>query len=398
MKHADLVIIGGGMTGLTLTAALRPSIEAGLSVSVIDPASAPIQAAPSSPSFDDRATALSQNTLDILTTLGIKNIDEFVSDIVDIEVSDAGHGGYHYMASQDQDRQRFGSIIANRSLGSLLWQQCQNLPVDFQFSQRVSAIKPMQDGHTVELSNGETLHSSLLILCDGGRSTLAQQLGFHRTHQPFNALARIATVKTEYAHQGRAFERFTPNGPIALLPFGHFSALVWTIPEPEANQYPSTKTSALAWLNDHFGQRLGRITDISQWYEYPLEESRTVTIAGHHCLVLGNAAATLHPVAGQGFNLAIRGVTRSALQINDTYLSENTLPTFAAFNQIAHDIIADQQTTMLASRSLIKLFGASNPIIQLGRNVGLNSLDRHPVFSQLFALAGMGYLSGAPSL
>ncbi|MEJ2042767.1 MAG: FAD-dependent monooxygenase [Reinekea sp.] len=398
MKHYDLVIVGGGMAGLTLLAAIEPAIRLGLSVTLIDPAPKPQSHPPQSPSFDDRATALSGQALETFHTLGMAGIEEHLSNITDIEVSDRGHVGYHQMSATSQQRNRYGAVIANRAMGALLWQRCQNMTVDFRFEQQARAIQPLSNGHRLTLNQGEIIETGLLILCDGGRSTLIEQLGFQRLTHSFHAKARVATVRTEQPHLGRAFERFTGQGPVAMLPFGAFSALVWTIPEQLAAHYPETKTDAVTWLNQHFGQRLGRIDEISDWQEYPLEEKRLNSLACHHCLILGNAAATLHPVAGQGFNLAIRGIVRAAKQINHSYTSGQNLPDFATLNQLSQTILNDQENTVFASRKLIDLFNSSNPLIQLGRGIGLNSLDRHPSFSQLFALAGMGYAAGAPAL
>ena len=398
MTYSDLTIIGAGMSGLTMAAAVKPALDAGLTITMIDPASAPEHSAPASPSFDDRATALSEQTLDSLQALGL-NLDESgLTDIRAIEVSNRGHAGYHRMRAAEQGRKRYGAIIANRSFGALLWRHCRQSKIHCQFEQQVARIEPRQNGHLIHLSSGEQVTTKLLILCDGGRSELAQELGFQSVQRPFNAVARIATVTTEIGHQGQAFERFTDQGPIALLPFGQFSALVWTIPERNLSTHPMDKAAALSFLNAQFGQRLGRIKDISDWQQYPLIEKYTTAVTSHHCLMLGNAAATLHPVAGQGFNLAARGIMRSAELINKTYLEGKSLPQFDALNELSQANLRDQHTTLVASRALIELFGTRNPIIQLGRNLGLNSLDRHPLFSQIFALAGMGYLADGPIL
>lgn len=396
MKRYELVIVGGGMAGLTLLASLKPAIDQGLKVAVIDPAPAPAGGQIQSPSFDDRATALSAQALQALQALDLTGLESAVSDIRRIEVSDRGHFGFHEMAASQLGFERFGAVIANRTLGNLLWQQVKTIPAGHYFGQQVQTVQPRADGHQLRLSDGTELHTELLVLCDGGRSALTQQLGLHYRERSFHASARIATVETSSPHRGAAFERFTESGPIALLPFGDYSALVWTVPDDQQHDLPDDPDSARTWLDDHFGQRLGRIRRVSAWQEYPLTERTLDHPIGHGFIALGNAAATLHPVAGQGFNLALRGVQRCAESINRHWCETATLPDYQALDTLAGAIQHDQDQTVRFSRQLIQLFGSGNPLIQLGRGLGLNSLDRHPAFSRLFALNSMGLLAAAP--
>ncbi|EAR08880.1 2-octaprenyl-6-methoxyphenyl hydroxylase [Reinekea sp. MED297] len=385
------------MAGLTLTALLQPALDRGLTTALIDPAPQPSSGAPGSPSFDDRATALSGQTLDVLQRLGLSELNSVVSDILEIEVSDHGHLGYHHMRAAEQQFDRYGAVIANRSLGSLLWQHTQALPVDWRFGQSVSKARPINDGIELTLADGHQIHAGLLVLCDGGRSSLTEQLGLQAQTVDFNAVARIATVETTLPHQGKAFERFTQQGPIALLPFGDFSALVWTAPKATQSTWPSTPEDAIPLLEAQFGQRLGRVRRIGDWQQYPLIERTLSQPVGHHFIALGNTAATLHPVAGQGFNLALRGVQRFADLINRTHdEGAGQLPSFQELTTLAETIQGDQDLTAGFSRQLISLFGSANPLLQIGRGLGLNSLDRHPSLSRLFALNSMGLLAAAP--
>jgi 2-octaprenyl-6-methoxyphenol hydroxylase len=398
MERYELVIVGGGMVGLTMALALRPMLDLNCSICLIDPAPEPHQKPLESPSFDDRATALSRYTLNIFNTLGLTTLHQHASPITAIEVSDRGHAGYHHMKASEQGFDEYGAVVANKTLGQLLWQEASKLNIQYRFNQRVSSINPNQNGHQLILDNGDQLSSQYVLLCDGGRSGLHKQLGLQEKTHDFHARARIATVKTELSHQGKAFERFTESGPIALLPFGGFSALVWTLPD---NAYQSVsrldKDAALSWLNQQFGQRLGGITAISDWQEYPLIEKQLPVSISHGFIALGNAAATLHPVAGQGFNLAIRGIMRCAAVLNEQYQTSQSLPDFRQWQALSDDIKNDQSNTVLISKKLIQLFESPNVATQLGRGIGLNSLDRHPLISQSFALAGMGLIQNAPT-
>lgn len=398
MERYELVIVGGGMVGLTMALALRPMLDLNCKIALIDPAPEPTQRPLESPSFDDRSTALSSYTLNTFNTLGLTTLQQNSSPITAIEVSDRGHAGYHHMSAQEQGFDSYGAVVANKTLGQLLWQTASELNIEYRFNQRVTNIEANQNGHQLTLDGGSQLSSQYVLLCDGGRSELHKQLGLQEKTHHFQARARIATVKTQLPHIGKAFERFTESGPIALLPFGEFSALVWTLPE---KIYPSIsaldKAETLVWLNQQFGQRLGTITAISEWQEYPLIEKQLPISISHGFIALGNAAATLHPVAGQGFNLAIRGIMRCAALLNSEYQSHQSLPNFAQWQALSDGIQIDQSKTVMFSKKLIQLFESSNVATQIARGIGLNSLDRHPLISQSFALAGMGLVQNAPS-
>ncbi len=392
MNQFDVVIVGGGMVGLTLLSSLQPSIDQGLKVCLIDPADRPEQKPSKSPSFDDRATALSLLTLQTLESLGVENLNSCISAINEIEVSDQGHAGFHLMNAPGMGFEKCGAVIANQALGSILWAHCHAFPIQWHHGYKVDKIQPIADGHRLTLSNDIPLETKQVILCDGGRSTLAEQLGLSTASYDFNAYARIASIKTSQAHHGKAFERFTKTGPIALLPFGDYSALVWTIPKSQIAQLPDAPADVLQWLNENFGQRLGRLEAISDWVEYPLVEKQLTLPHCHGFLALGNSAATLHPVAGQGFNLAIRGIVRSAALINQHFIAHHQLPSFQLVSNMVQSILSDQTKTRLFSRELIRTYGSSSVPIQLARGIALNSLDRHPTLSHHAALAGMGLL------
>ncbi|WP_051207036.1 FAD-dependent monooxygenase [Saccharospirillum impatiens] len=399
MKPFDIAIVGGGLVGLTLVRALQPALTAGARLVVIDPAPKPTHQAPQSPSFDDRATALSAYSCLALSRLGLgEPVERYSSAIRWIEVSDRGHAGYQVMDAAHHSDGAFGRVIANAALGQILWQGVQSLPgADWYFGTRVQQIKPGQTNSTLKLDNGETLSARLIILCDGGRSPLTEQLGIGHTQRNYNARAVIATARTEQPHAGRAYERFTESGPIALLPFGDFSALVWTIPARLEKRFQAlNENDRLTLLNQHFGQRLGRITELGPLTGYPLQRRTATELVRHRLLVLGNAAATLHPVAGQGFNLALRSVLRTATVLNQHLILGEDAGAIGPLHALAAAIQADQSVTAGFSDTLVRSFGSARPWLQLGRTLGLNALDRHPLLGRSFALASMGLLQGAP--
>ena len=399
MKPFDIAIVGGGLVGLTLVRALQPALDAGARLVVVDPAPTPTDQAPHSPSFDDRATALAAYSCLALRRLGLgEPLDRYASAIRWIEVSDKGHAGYQVMDAADHPEGAFGQVIGNAALGQILWQGVQSIPgVDWRFGTRVQNLVPGQSDSSLHLDNGDSLTARLVILCDGGRSPLTGQLGIGHEVRDYQARAVIATARTEQPHAGRAFERFTDTGPIAMLPFGDYSALVWTVPSRLEKRFQAlTERERLALLNQRFGQRLGRITELGPLTGYPLQRRTATELVRHRLLVLGNAAATLHPVAGQGFNLALRSVMRTATLLNRQLIQGEDAGAIAPLRTLAASIQADQAITAGFSDTLVRSFGSERPWLQLGRTVGLNTLDRHPQLGRGFALASMGLLQGAP--
>lgn len=378
------------MAGLTLIALLAPAIRGGLKVTLIDPAQPPNLKGSESPSFDDRATALSAHSLKVLQGLGLSHPSTLFTPLRGIEVSDRGHFGYHRFNAENLAQQQFGAVVANRALGQALWRQVQSLPVNWQFGTAATKLSPLADGMSIQLDNDQQMAADLVLLCDGGRSPLTDQLGLTRSQFDFDSVAHVASVKTERAHQGWAFERFTADGPIALLPFGEFSTLVWTQPVSQAMNPNEAPERALEALNQKFGQRLGRITQISQCTTFPLIEQRLARTATHHLAVLGNGATTLHPVAGQGFNLALRGLQTVAQTILTYYERHQKVPDYRVLAPVMDGLESEQQQLSLLTRQLVGTFRSKNPLVQLSRGVGLNMLDRHAWFSHAFTLYSMG--------
>ncbi|MHA7880420.1 MAG: FAD-dependent monooxygenase [Saccharospirillum sp.] len=399
MPSYDIAIIGAGMVGLSLALALKPSLAAGHRLVLIDPAPQPSDRAPQSPSFDDRATALADYSCRALAELGIwAHLAEHASPIDWIEVSDRGLPGYQVLDSQRLLGQAFGAVVSNANLGQALWQAAQTLPsVDWRFGTRVATVESHTAHQTLVLSDDQTLSARQVFLCDGGRSPLLRKLGIGVRHQPYQAMARIATVRTEQPHQGRAFERFTDQGPIALLPFGEYCALVWTYPERLDKRLSTlSETQQLDWLNEAFGQRLGRILQISATQAYPLSLMQAVHPLRHRLMAVGNSATTLHPVAGQGFNLAMRSLMRTARHCNQCLANGDDPGDYQGLQALFAAIEADQRQTALLSDQLVRRFTSTNPLTRLARTLALGSLDRHPLAQQAFALTSMGLVHGAP--
>ncbi|MDZ7809096.1 MAG: FAD-dependent monooxygenase [Arhodomonas sp.] len=314
MTDYDLVIAGGGLVGASLAAALDGT---GLRVAVAEAAT---PGAPGQPSFDERQTALAPSSQRFFSALGLwPAIAAEAAPIRSIHVSEQGMPSMVRLHAADEGLDALGYVVPNRVLGAVL-QPAMESAAEVIAPARITAAEVGTDAVTLTLEgeNGRrSLSSRLLAVADGGGSPLCAMLGIRRRVRDYEQTAVIAGVRTERPGQGWAYERFTPEGPLAMLPAGQGRhALVWTLPRERAEAIAGCPEPAfLTALQDAFGWRLGRLQAVGERYRYPLRAVTAERFVAPRAVILGNAAHTLHPVAGQGFNLALRDVADLAERV-----------------------------------------------------------------------------------
>jgi 2-octaprenyl-6-methoxyphenol hydroxylase len=393
----DVVIIGAGMAGLSLVHLLRESIEQGLKVALIERFELPKLSSESQlsqpPSFDGRATALSYGTQKIFNQLGIwPSISAAACRINNIQVSDQGRFGQTHIKHTDANVDALGYIIRNRVFGQGLMA---NLPAELDVFAPVMVktihITAQQKAQLV-LINGDTIKTELVVMADGGRSDLAKQLGIQQQSQSYNAHALVTSVRMDRSHEHWAYERFTEAGPIALLPLADDEfAVVWTLAEELIADYLAADDKILIQrLQQAFGYRAGRIIDMGERSSYPLALVKAQEQVRPHLVLLGNAAHSLHPVAGQGFNLALRDAAALAEKINRAFVTNSPIGHWSMVQSYYQQQEADQHHTVLGSDLLPRLFAQKNSALRCGRDMGLIALAMMPVARQLFSRQAMG--------
>lgn len=405
----DTCIVGGGMVGASLAIALA---DIGQRVAVIE---AHPPGRPGQPSFDDRATALSNGSRRVFEALGVwPALAAHSTPIRRIHVSDKGRFGISRIDAREEGVAALGFMVRNRHIGAALMARLEQLPGIKMFApatvgslvteKEAVRLSIESDGKTKQ---GKALRSGLLIAADGARSSVRKLLDIGSEHRSYQQLAIIANISTERDLEGVAFERFTENGPLAVLPMsdedapgsGGRATIVWSLDTDEGERLLSEdEHSFLMQLQAQFGYRLGRILKVGHRVSYPLALVQSEEQVRERVVVIGNAAHSLHPVAGQGFNLSLRDVAALAETVAEALAAGEDFGSLDVLQRYADWRIRDQRDVVRFSDGLIKIFGSSNPIARMGRNFGLVALELLPGAKNVLARQTMGVAGRLPKL
>ena len=388
MSRVQIAIIGGGLVGASLALALQAGArERNWKIILIEPY------APGDsyqPCYDGRASALSYGSQQIYQHLGLwEAIAPRAEAIHDIHISDRGRFAAARLNAKEEGVAALGYVVENAWLGHCLWAALDSDVIEWRCPARVEKMQALSDGYHLELDDGSTIDCDLAILADGGRSGLREQQGIHAHKTAYGQTALIANISSALPHQGMAFERFTDDGPMALLPLpDNRCVLIWTREPNEAQRlYALPNKEFIAELQACFGYRLGAIEQIGSRYMYPLSLIESSEQVRAHLAVLGNAAHSLHPVAGQGYNLSLR----DSMALADCILSGPDTPgDLATLQRFQQTQQLDQELTIGFSDRVTRLFSNTQPLLAGGRNLGLLGLDLLPPAKRWFARQAMG--------
>ena len=389
-----LAIVGGGLVGASLALALQQGARSrGWQLQLIEPFEPGNEY---QPSYDARSTALSYGTRLIYQRLGVwERIAERAEPIQHIHVSDRGRIGATRLEAKRHGVPALGYVVENAWIGHCLWQALDQDVVIRRCPAEVETMQAQADGYRLQLTDGQQIDCQLAILADGGRSGLREQLGIDVSCKRYGQTALIANVTPGRPHAGQAFERFTDEGPMALLPVrDNRCALVWSRPEADAARLAAlNEADFLSELQQAFGYRLGAFQQVGARHLYPLMLVEAQEQVRSGLVVLGNAAHSLHPIAGQGFNLSLRDAEALAEALLCSAAAPGDLGALRGYHQRQR---FDQRLTVGFSDQLTRLFGDSGPMIVAGRNAGLLGLDLLPPAKNWFARQAMGLGVRAP--
>ncbi|MDX1587530.1 MAG: 2-octaprenyl-6-methoxyphenyl hydroxylase [Oleiphilaceae bacterium] len=397
----DVVIAGGGMAGASLALGLIRQLPA-LKVAVVEAAPlSPENADPEAyqPSYDARSTALGYGSRLIFEDLGLwGRLRTRATPIRHIHVSEKGKPGRTGMHASEHQQGGLGYVVDNQWLGRCLLHALQDTPVHWCAPGKVVSASPgAENTDLVVEQDGRTLNwrCRLLVVADGGRSDLREALDFRVERKDYDQRALVTNIRTSNPHNGTAFERFTPDGPLALLPQGGDRArecgLVWTHQSGQAQALSElSEADFLARLQRVFGWRLGRFVSMGRIDSYPLTLTRVAEPARPGVLLVGNAAHTLHPVAGQGFNLALRGLMRLAEQVRKAHEAGRSPGSMATLQAYLDEHQPDEDAIVGFSDSMVRLFNEGPPMVNGARDLGLVTLDLVTPAKSWFARQAMG--------
>jgi len=393
--RVDVAIVGGGLVGASLALALAPTRRSVLLIEAVPPDSA------AQPSFDERSSALGNGSRRILETLGVwPHLAAAVTPITGIHVSDAGHFGAARLEARELGLAAFGYVVPNRSIGAALWRALETAPVARRVGARVQAVELDADAArlTVVAAGGATssVTARVAVAADGAHSLVRGAAGIAADMQDYHQVALVANLEADRRSSGIAYERFTPTGPLALLPLadGRYT-VVWTLaPERAARMQESAEAEFVAELQRCLGWRVGRIRAVGRRAAYPLALARAQSMTGPRAVLVGNAAQALHPVAAQGFNLGLR----DAAMLAELFAAAEDPGAADVLAAYARARAPDRRGMIAFTDGLVKLFALEQPALAAVRNFGLMAFDLLPPAKRALARVSWGFGGHMPRL
>ncbi len=409
-NHFDLIIIGGGLAGASLACALKNvATDTPLKIAVVEAFELNTD---SQPSYDDRTVALSYGSRCIFDSMGLwSSLEHYAEAINTIHISDRGHFGVTRISKEQEGVEALGYVLENRAIGQQLYAAMSDGQSDSSNdvtndNSRVSSIRLFCPARLIKLQQDEkqvsveilinhkqqVLHGKLLVAADGNNSQVMQLLAIGSSRQSYDQVALITNVTPGKKHDNIAYERFTDTGPLAFLPMQqNRCSVVWTLsPEQADYLYALDEVDFLAQLQQRFGYRLGQFKKVGTRHIYPLFLQCATQMVHGRVAIIGNAAHSVHPVAGQGFNLALRDIALLSELIFETRQTSNDIGQQAMLQEYARLREQDVKRVYRFTDTLVKTFSnAIRPLAHL-RSLSLLLVDIIPDIKHQLARQSMG--------
>ncbi|NUG10392.1 2-octaprenyl-6-methoxyphenyl hydroxylase [Acinetobacter seifertii] len=396
----QVIIVGGGMVGLSLSLMLA---KANIAVRLLEAVKYPNyddqNVAPYHSSFDARNTALSRRSVQIYQKLGLWDaLQQHATPILQVHITEQGSFGKARLVAEQEKVESFGQVIENAWLGRVLLTQVRQQPlIELIDGVEVTALTQDAEQVHIEAQRGDEvlkLESKLLIAADGRDSFCRQAIGVGVDVHDYDQVAIVTTVQTSKPHEQVGFERFSALGPLALLPLpGEYRrSVVWPVKKGTEDEWLGEENDQhfLSALQQTYGDRAGKFEKTGKRFSYPLSQVLAHKQAVGRVILMGNAAHTIHPVAGQGFNLCLRDAdVLLRYLINQLSTSDDigNPDNLLAYEQAR---LSDQQRVIKFCDTVVRGFSNQNPLLKLIRNTGLIAFDVIPGVKPLVANYAMG--------
>ncbi|EXE62227.1 ubiquinone biosynthesis hydroxylase, UbiH/UbiF/VisC/COQ6 family protein [Acinetobacter sp. 1542444] len=396
----QVIIVGGGMVGLSLSLMLA---KANIAVKLLEAVKYPNyddqNVAPYHSSFDARNTALSRRSVQIYQKLGLWDaLQQHATPILQVHITEQGSFGKARLIAEQEKVESFGQVIENAWLGRVLLTQVRQQPlIELIDGVQVTALTQDAEQVHIEAKRGDEvlkLESKLLIAADGRDSFCRQAIGVGVDVHDYDQVAIVTTVQTSKPHEQVGFERFSALGPLALLPLpGEYRrSVVWPVKKGTEGEWLGEENDQhfLDALQKTYGDRAGKFEKTGKRFSYPLSQVLAHKQAVGRVILIGNAAHTIHPVAGQGFNLCLRDADVLVRYLVNQLTTSDDIgnpDNLLAYEQAR---LSDQQRVIKFCDTVVRGFSNQNPLLKLIRNTGLIAFDVIPGVKPLVANYAMG--------
>ncbi len=400
-RSTDILVVGGGLNGPALALALA---QAGFPVTVID---ALAEDTRKDAGFDGRAYALALASQRLLSAIGVwEAVADEAQPMLEIKVSDgrAGEGPSPFFLHFDHgeiEEGPMGYMVEDRHLRRAFLDAMDASPLITQVNgSRVVGQHGTPGGVSVDLDNGDRLDGALLVGCDGRLSGTASRAGIRRTGWDYGQTALVCAISHEMPHEGIAHQFFMPPGPLAILPLtGNRSSIVWSERTAEALRINALDDAGyLEMLRPRFGDFLGEIGLAGARFTYPLGLSLANSFIGERLALVGDAAHGVHPIAGQGLNAGLRDVAALAEVLADASRRGEDMGGRQVLERYQQWRRFDTATLALATDAFNRLFSNDNPLLRLGRDIGMGLVNAAPALRRTFIREAAGLTGDLPRL
>ncbi len=395
-NKTDIIIVGGGLVGLSLAIALA---QEGAEVAVIEKDDVRSQVAPD---FDGRVSAISLGSERVLKAIGVwQYVAPSAEAILDIRVADGDSTAHVHYNYKDAGNEPMGHMVENRHMRIALARRAAGLPsLAMLAPAQVHAVERDIYGVTVTLSDGSVWTAPLIVAADGKRSKMRLDAGIKAVEKSYGQTAIVCTIEHELPHHGLAVQRFLPVGPFAALPMrNNRSALVWSEDEklaPEIIKLP--EETFLVEIEKRLGHHLGKFKTAGRRFSYPLHLILAKAYIDTRFALVGDAAHAIHPIAGQGVNVGFRDVAVLSELITDAMKlgldigSRNLLEHYQRWRRF------DAMAMGALTDGITRLFSNDIAPIRLARDLGLDVVNNAPPLKRLFMLHAMGLMGDLPKM